>query len=185
MIAVLPEAIQTVQGNIVAETFMLNIISPLKKTRPGLTNKSEPLLTDWKRIMLPAISAPYSLRSVHAACRLAQECTSAEVRLVYVIEVPRSVALQAAMPVEDGMAEDALGAAVEVAALFGIHAHTEVIRVRDATEGIVKYVTQQSVDLLVLGARADNLRGLPLDQCRGLYQRVTCEVILNYIGTAS
>jgi nucleotide-binding universal stress UspA family protein len=125
------------------------------------------------------------MRGVHAACRLCQETSGAELRLVYVIEVPRSAALQAIMPVEDGMAEDALGAAVEAAASFGVNARTEVLRTREATDGIAKYVLQQSIDLLFLGARADNIRGLPLRQCRDLYERVTCEVILNYIGATA
>jgi len=146
---------------------------------------SSALLTRWKKILLPTVEAPFSMRSVHTACQLCREARGAELRLLYVVEVPRSVALQASMPVDDGMAEDALGAAVAAAASFGVTAHTEVLHVREATDGIAKFVTQQGVDLIVLGVREDGLRGLPLQTSRDLYQKVSCEVILNYIGAES
>jgi|GEM_PF-6427656 nucleotide-binding universal stress UspA family protein len=147
--------------------------------------KTDGLLKPWKKILLPAVEAPFSMRSVHAACRLTLESPNCELRLLYVIEVPRSVALQASMPADDGMAEDALGAALTAALAYGVTAHTEVLHVREAADGVAKYVTQQSVELLVLGSRADGLRGMPLQLCQDLYQKVACEVILNYIGAES
>jgi nucleotide-binding universal stress UspA family protein len=160
---------------------MLNKLFHRNGTNDG-NAKGDGLLTQFKKIILPGVSAPFSMRSVHAACRLALDSGGAELRLVYVIEVPRSVALQASMPVEDGMAEDALGDAVAAAAAFGITAHTEVLHVREATDGLAKYVSQQGADLLLLGARADGLRGLPMQLCQDLYRKVTCEVVMNYIG---
>ena len=161
---------------------MLSKIFPNTQHATKAPTKNSDLLTSWRKIVLPAVSAPFSMRSVHAACRLFKEAGAEELRFLYVVEVPRSVALKASMPVEDGMAEDALGAAVSAAAAFGVHAHTEVLHVREATDGIAKFVASQNFDLIVLGARADGLRGLPLDVCRDLYQKVECEVILNYVG---
>jgi nucleotide-binding universal stress UspA family protein len=164
---------------------MLSIFNKSARSMSSSGAKGADLLTPWKKIILPAVAAPFSMRSVHAASRLSQQTNNHDLRLIYFIEVPRSVALQASMPVEDGMAEDALGDAVSAALTFGVTAHTEVIRVREATDGIAKYVAQQGVDLILLGARADGLRGLPLDLCRELYLKVSCEVILNYVGSES
>jgi nucleotide-binding universal stress UspA family protein len=164
---------------------MLSKLFNPNRLSTGESSTSGTLLTNWKKIVLPAIGAPFSMRSVLAACRLCQQSSAAELRLVYVIEVPRSVALQASMPAEEDMAEDALGAAVAASQTFGVRAHTEVLHVREAAEGIAKYVTQQGADLVVLGTRADSLRGLPLELCRDLYERIPCEVILNYVGTES
>jgi nucleotide-binding universal stress UspA family protein len=165
-----------------------NMISKFFNRRRPQTEviaKNDSLLPKWKKVILPALSAPFSMRSVHAACRLCQVTPGAELSLVYFVEVPRSIALHATMPGEDGMAEDALAAAANASTTYGVAAHTEVVHVREATDGIAKFVRQQSVDLIVLGARADGLRGLPLELCRDLYGKADCEVILNYVGAES
>ena len=108
---------------------MNNFLSKLFGGGKNADGASEPpggsLLTKWRHIFVPAIGAPFSMRAIQAACRLALNAPGAEMRLVYVIEVPRSFALEAALPGDEAMAEDALGYGVEAARSYGVRAVAE------------------------------------------------------------
>ncbi len=146
---------------------------------------SHGLLKAWKRIVVPTLAAPFSMRSIQAGCKLVDPDIGTEMRLIFLIEVPRSAPLHATLPFEERMAEDVLEPAAVFAQRHGVRAQTEVVRGRDAVEALLRYVAQHNVDLLVLGARPDGTRGLPITLCREIYQRATCEVLLDFMPTGS
>lgn len=135
----------------------------------------------WKRVLAPAVDTPYSMRSLEVAYRLAQG-TGATVHLAFVIEVPRSLPLEAALPDAEGVAAMALRDAQEAARPYNVPVEAFVHRTRSAPEGILKLIGQASIDLLVLGGRPDALRGLPSELIKDLFRRAPCEVVLDYIA---
>ncbi len=135
----------------------------------------------WKRILVPAVDVAYSMRSLQVAFRLAQE-TGATVLLAFVMEVPRALPLEASLPDSETVAARALADAQEAARPQRVPVEPFVHRTRSARDGILKLIGQENVDLLVLGARPDGLRGLPGDLTRELYERAPCEVVLDYIA---
>lgn len=135
----------------------------------------------WKRLLVPAVDMPYSMRSLEVAYRLAQG-TGGTVKLAFVIEVPRSLPLEASMPDSETVAANALEAAQEAARPYQITVEPFIHRTRSATDGIIKLITQENVDLLVLGGRPDGIRGLSSDLTKELFRRATCEVVLDYIA---
>ena len=58
-----------------------------------------------KKILVPTSGTPYSERGIELACRLGEE-QKAEIYLVNVIEVPRTLPLEAPMPDAEAKAED-------------------------------------------------------------------------------
>ncbi|HEY3328986.1 MAG TPA: universal stress protein [Capsulimonadaceae bacterium] len=140
------------------------------------------LVAPWRRIVIPASSAPFSLRSIDSAAKLAAKSPGCDVRLLYVLEVPRAYALHAPMPGEDSQAQTVLADGLEEARRWGLDAVTDVLRVRDAIEGLLKYIEQQNVDLLVLGARPDEVRGISKEMVGELFRRASCEVVVDYIA---
>ena len=134
------------------------------------------------RIAVPASAAPYSMRSLQTAIRLADGASDAEIRLVYVIEVPRAFALGAQLPGEEAISARTLSQARRFVEDQGWRATAEVLRGRDMAETVLKYIVQQEIDLLVLGSRPDTVRGLPLDLARDLYDRAPCEAVIDYIA---
>lgn len=135
----------------------------------------------WKRVLVPALDMPYSMRSLEVAYRLAQG-TGASVKLAFIIEVPRSLPIHADMPDSEATAARALGDAQEAARTYKVTVEPFVHRTRNAREGILKLIDQENVDLLILGARPDGLRGLSKDLTRELFARAPCEVVLDYIA---
>ena len=140
------------------------------------------LLPQWRKIVVPAIGAPYSLRSIELASRILSDSPESELHLVYVIDVPRALALHAALPTEESLAQNVLANGLEAARSWGAPATTEVLRGREATETLLKYTLQSEADMIVLGARPDELRGLPSDVARDRVERAECPVIVDYIA---
>ena len=158
-----------------------------KETQPDSTEIETPgaqVLTGerpWSRVLVPAVDSPYSMRSLEVAYRLAQGAGAA-VQLAFVVVVPRAFPLDAALPDIELVASAALDAAREEARPYRVPVEAFVHRTRNAADGILKLIAQENVDLLVLGGRPDELRGLHRDLVRDLFRRAPCEVVLDYIA---
>lgn len=147
----------------------------------GTKGNTAPTERQWKNVLVPAVDAPYSMRSLEVAYRLAQG-TGGAVKLAFVVEVPRALPLDAVLPNSESVASSALDAAREAARPYRVTVEPFVHRTRNARDGILKLITQENVDLMVLGGRPDGLRGLPSDLTRELFRRAPCEVVLDYIA---
>ena len=136
----------------------------------------------WKNVLVPAAGQrPTPCAVWKSPIGLAQG-TGGTVKLAFVVEVPRALPLDAALPDSESVACSALDAAREAARPYRVTVEPFVHRTRNARDGILKLIAQENVDLLVLGGRPDGLRGLPSDLTRELFRRAPCEVVLDYIA---
>jgi nucleotide-binding universal stress UspA family protein len=149
---------------------------------PIAERKADGLVPNWRRIALPATGAPFSIRAIENTARLAAHCPGCIVELIYVIEVPRAYALQSPLPDEDVQAQTVLENGLQEARRFNLDVSTEVLRVRDITDGLAKHVVQQGIDLMMLGCRPDEVRGLPRELIRDIVDKMPCEVIVDFIS---
>ena len=130
-------------------------------------------------ILAPTTSAPYSQRGVELACRLAQE-QQAEVLLVNVIEVPRTLPLGMPLREAERQAQEALDTARDVVVLHGLPVRTLIQRARGAADGIIAAAQENHADLIVVsvGPRRGALR-LWGSTAEALFNRAPCEVIFD------
>ena len=135
----------------------------------------------WSRMLIPAVDQPYSNRALEMAYRLA-EGTSTRIQLAYIIEVPRVLPLDAALPDAESVAANALNIAERAAMPYNVQVESVIHRTRKAKERILSLIAEERVDLLILGARPDRLRGLPGDMTRELFFAAPCEVLVDYIA---
>ena len=149
--------------------------------RPFVRPAPAPPDSQWRCLLIPAVDQPYSERCLEVAYRLAQG-TPARVHLAYVIEVPRILPLDAALPDAEAVAAGALNVAERMAASYKVPVESVIHRTRNARERILTLIPEEKVDLLVLGARPDRQRGLPGDLARELFLAAPCEVIADYIA---
>jgi len=84
------------------------------------------------------------------ACDVAKR-TKATVSVVYVIEVPRSLALEAEMERELDRGEQILARAERVAADHGVTAQADLLQARQAGHAVVDEAVDRHADVLVLG----------------------------------
>ena len=144
-------------------------------------SSATPAQGQWRRMLIPAVDQPYSDRALDMAFRLAAG-TDTRIRLAYLIEVPRILALDAALPDAEAVAATALNIAERAALSYNVHVESVIHRTRKAHDRILSLIPEEKIDLLVLGARPDRTRGLPGDMVRELFLAAPCEVIVDYIA---
>ena len=150
-----------------------------RRPKPSTAETSSP--GQWACMLIPAVDQPYSNRALEVAYRLA-EGTQTRIQLAYIIEVPRILPLDASMPDAESVAANALNIAERAAVPYKVQVESVIHRTRKAHERILSLITEEHIDLLILGGRPDRLRGLPGDMARELFLAAPCEVIVDYIA---
>jgi len=133
-----------------------------------------------KRILVPTSGMPYSERGIELACRLGAG-HQAEILLTYVIEIPRTLPLNAPMPEDEEKANQALNRGKEIVELHHLTPVTSIERAREAGEGIIRAAKDNQADVIVLGMRT-SLRGVQSLWGRTtdtLIRKAPCEVIID------
>jgi nucleotide-binding universal stress UspA family protein len=139
-----------------------------------------------KIILVPTSGAPYSERGIELACRLGIE-QKAQIVLTYVIEVPRTLPLNAPMEEAEKMANEALTRGKEIVELHDLIPALQLERAREAGEGIIKVAKDKEADLIILGMRS-NLKGTSTIWGRTtdiLLRKSPCEVIIDKLPSES
>jgi nucleotide-binding universal stress UspA family protein len=136
-----------------------------------------------KKILVPTSGTPYSERGIELACRLGEE-QKAEIYLVTVIEVPRTLPLEAPMPEAEAKAEDIIKRGEAIVELRGLPGKGEVRRGRVAGEEIIRAAKDWEADMIVMGIRsqirmAQDILGRDSDL---VLRRAPCEVILDKLS---
>ena len=139
-----------------------------------------------KKILVPTSGTTYSELGIELACRLGQE-QKAEIYLVNVIEVPRTLPLEAPMPEAETNAEDIIKRGETIVSLRGLQGKGEVRRGRVAGEEIIRVAKDWDADLIVMGIRAEirmaqEILGRTSDL---VLRRAPCEVIVNKLSATA
>jgi nucleotide-binding universal stress UspA family protein len=108
--------------------------------------------------LVPITSSPASLEAVGVACSVAKQ-RKGKVYVVHVIEVLRSLPLNAEMEVEARRGEQLLRKAEEAASAVGYHISGELLQAREAAQAIVDEARDRAVDAIVMGVGYKRLIG--------------------------
>lgn len=100
--------------------------------------------------LVPVTDSPASLEAVEVACGLAKQ-RKARIYTVHVIEVLRSLPLNAGMETEARRGEQILRKARTIATQNGCHAEESLLQARDAGQAIVDEARDRGVDAVILG----------------------------------
>ncbi|MBM3118436.1 MAG: universal stress protein [Chloroflexi bacterium] len=102
------------------------------------------------RILVAASGAGADEEAIKLACDLAKK-SKATVYVVYIIEVKRSLPLDAVIESEIEKAEKVLTRAEDIAADRDYEVETDLIQSRDAGPAIVDEAMERDVDLILMG----------------------------------
>ncbi len=108
------------------------------------------VLSEITSVLVPVDGTEAAYRALHVAADLAKR-TRARLHLIYVIEVPRSLALDAPMEDELQRAEAALDRAEQIADEHGVAATGELVQARQAGHAIVDEAVERGVDAIMIG----------------------------------
>ena len=103
-----------------------------------------------ERILVAVSGKEADVEAVKLACDLAKK-SKAEVYVVYVIEVKRSLPLDAVIDSEIEKAEKVLTRAEDIAADRECEVETDLIQAREAGPAIVDEAVERMVDLVLIG----------------------------------
>ncbi len=138
-----------------------------------------------KRILVPMRGTGADEEAIRLACTLAQKA-KAQVYVAHVIEVERSLPLDAQVDSELEKAEEVLTRAEDIAADVGYDIDTDLLQARDAGPGIVQEAMAREVDLIVMGVGYKKRLGeFDLGETIAhVLKEAPCQVLL-YRGAAS
>jgi nucleotide-binding universal stress UspA family protein len=136
-----------------------------------------------KKILVPTSGTIYSERGIELACRLGEE-QKAEIYLINVIEVPRTLPLDAPLLEAEIKAGDVIKRGEEIVTLRGLPVKAQVKRGRVAGEEIIRTAKESESDLIVMGIRseirmAQEILGRTSDL---ILRRAPCEVIVDRLS---
>jgi nucleotide-binding universal stress UspA family protein len=104
-----------------------------------------------RSILVPIDGSPASMDAVLLACGIARK-NRGKVYVVHVIEVKRSLPLDAELPEEASNGEQLLSRAERAAADSDFRVEGELLQARDAGHAIVDEAMERGVDLILMGA---------------------------------
>lgn len=137
-------------------------------------------------ILVPILEEYYSERAVELAGRLGQ-MQKATILLGYVMEVPRTLSLGVPLPEVEEAGRRALEHAKTIVEMHGLQARTQMIRAREAGEGIARVARDNDVDVIVLGISPDTgfIEGPAARLAESLFRHAPCEVIIDRLAETS
>ncbi len=133
-----------------------------------------------RTLVVPVVAAMSSERAVELACRLA-EPQQAQIILVHVLEVPLSLPLDAAMPVQRAAGDASISVGVTICETHELPCEGVIVPARSAWEGILRVARERHADLIVLGLDAKMRRpGEELSRnVAQVVRRASCEVLVD------
>jgi nucleotide-binding universal stress UspA family protein len=155
------------------------MLHPPAQIKPAVA-KARYAIGALKRILVPTSGATYAEKAIELACRLGTE-QKAEIVLTYVLEIPRTLPLDAPIPEAEQEGNEALKRGKEIVELHHLIPIIRLERAREAGEGVIKVARDNDVDVIVLGMRptwhgGQNIWGRTTDV---LLRKAPCEVIID------
>jgi APA family basic amino acid/polyamine antiporter len=132
------------RGRFVREPLRATVRAPALVLGPSLT-------IEYRTIVVPVQRTAESEEAIIAAARLAAE-RRAVVALVYVIEVPLSLPIDAPLHELEDEAEDVLDEAQALLERYNVRAVTRLVRARRAGPAVVEEAERRNAELIVMGA---------------------------------
>lgn len=102
------------------------------------------------RILVPVKGHPTDEDAIELACEIAQR-SNAEIYAIHVIEVKRTLPLDAELHAEAERGEEFLNTVEQIAERHSRSVHTDLLQARDVGPAIVDEALDRSVDLIIVG----------------------------------
>ena len=106
--------------------------------------------SDAHSYLVPVDGSAASFHALGVACDLARH-VKGKVHILHVIEVPRSVALDAPLDAEVERGEEILERAEQLATEHGVEARGDLLQARQAGHAVVDEAVERGVDAILIG----------------------------------
>jgi hypothetical protein len=134
-------------------------------------------LPEGRRILLPFTGEEISRRSFEAAVRLAK-AENAIIMPAFLAQVPMSLPLETALPVQSARGMPLLEAIEQRASSQGVPVDSRVGRGRSARDALRKLLEVEHFDRIIVSADEDPRAGLSYEDLRWMLDRVPAEILI-------
>ena len=135
------------------------------------------------RILVPVQGKALSDRLVALGSQMAK-ARQAVVEVCYVIEVPWTLPLNAALPGSENLAKGELERAQRIANRYGVHLETRIVNVREPGPAIVREAIETNSDIILMSDVPDPRGGTRFSQTSTyVFSHAPCEVLLDRPAT--
>ncbi len=134
----------------------------------------------FSRILVPVSGEEPDDEAVALACNLAKDGRSL-ISVLYVIQVPRPLPLDAEIPSETAKGEGVLQQMEKIGQQNKRHLEGQIIQARDVGPAVLYEIIQQKVDLVVVGTSVQGRYGTPSlsEPVAYLLKHAPCQVIVS------
>lgn len=130
----------------------------------------------YRNILIPGDGSKSSEEIVRFICSI-QTIIEAQVTVIFVIEVPRNLPLDAPLPDKTAQAATVLQQAAAIAADYRAHINTSIIHARSADEAIIATAEDLQCDVIAL-SQDDHRLSIFANKATTIYQKAKCSVWL-------
>jgi nucleotide-binding universal stress UspA family protein len=110
------------------------------------------------KFLVPVGGGKVDDETVRLACTIA-EATKGKVFVIYVIEVARTLPLDAELEADNKKAEELLAKAEKTAETIGCQVETEILQARETGPAIVDEAIERGVDVIIMGLKYEKRFG--------------------------
>lgn len=184
LLADVPEEVMQVLRNVPGAGSQLPVAHSIEEARRSLelqtVQPTEPAAKPGKVILVPIVDLLDWEHGISLACRLAAG-SPAVIQLVYLLEVPLSQPIGAALPEAELTAKETLKRARLLARQCGATADARVERTREVSAGILQAARDLHADVIVAGVRPAPAGADPrLERLlSSLLQKAECEIVID------
>jgi len=110
------------------------------------------------KFLVPVSGDKVDDETVRLACTIA-EATKGKVFVIYVIEVARTLPLDAELEADNKKAEELLAKAEKTAETIGCQVETEILQARETGPAVVDEAIERGVDVIMMGLKYEKRFG--------------------------
>jgi len=129
-----------------------------------------------RNILIPTDGKQISESVINFICSV-QKIIGSDINVIYVVEVPRNLPLNAPMPDKVQAAKAAIDRAREIAENHGASINTSIIYARTAEDSIISTAEELKCDVIAIAQDNQKLR-IFANAAANIYQRAKCSVWL-------
>ncbi len=129
-----------------------------------------------QHILVPTDGSQSSEEIIGFICSI-QKVVNSNISVVFVIEVPRNMPLDANLPDKTAQADEVLKRVMQIAANYQSQVNTSIIYARSAEEAIISTAQDLKCDVIAI-AQDDHRLSIFANKATTIYQKAKCSVWL-------
>ncbi|MGE5582660.1 MAG: universal stress protein [Bacillota bacterium] len=130
----------------------------------------------YQNILIPTDGSKSNQEVIRFICSI-QKVTGSNILVVFVIEVPRNLPLDANLPVKTEQAKEVLKEVANIAEEYQARVDTSIIYARSAEEAIIATADDHQCDVIAI-SQDDHRLSIFANKASTIYQKAKCSVWL-------